>query len=220
MDLQSELERAGARRLLARAGAYPLPLEDGAPAEADWRPLVRAVMDDRRRGTTPATVSARLHNALAAHAAETALRAGNERVVLTGGCFQNPVLEAVVRRRLRAPERRRDRGRTARRGGGSAERGAREGGSVMCLGVPGRILEVRPESRPRTGRVDFEGVVKEVCLELVPEAVPGDYVIVHVGFAISRVDEDEAKQVFRYLEEIGELGEEAGREAEAEERPR
>lgn len=76
----------------------------------------------------------------------------------------------------------------------------------MCLGIPGKILSVR-EGDLRTGSVDFGGIVKDVCLAYVPEANPGDYVIVHVGFAITRVEEAEAARVFRYLEEIGELEE-------------
>jgi hydrogenase expression/formation protein HypC len=59
----------------------------------------------------------------------------------------------------------------------------------------------------RTGKVNFGGVIKEVNLAYVPEAQVGDYVIVHVGFALSRIDEDEAPRVFDYLEEMGELGE-------------
>jgi hydrogenase expression/formation protein HypC len=78
----------------------------------------------------------------------------------------------------------------------------------MCLGVPGEVLEVRPNALGiPTGRVSFGGVVKEVCFAYTPEVSPGDYVVVHVGFAISRIDEAEAQQVFRYLEEIGELDE-------------
>lgn len=74
----------------------------------------------------------------------------------------------------------------------------------MCLGIPGKVLRIR-DAELRTGDVDFGGVVKEVCLAYVPEANVGDYVIVHVGFAISRVEEAEAARVFRYLDEIGEL---------------
>jgi hydrogenase expression/formation protein HypC len=76
----------------------------------------------------------------------------------------------------------------------------------MCLGIPGRVLSVC-DGDLRTGRVDFGGIVKEICLAYVPEANVGDYVIVHVGFAISRVDEAEAARVFRYLDEIDELAE-------------
>ena len=74
----------------------------------------------------------------------------------------------------------------------------------MCLGVPGRILEV-VEGDLRAGRVSFNGVVREICLEYVPEARVGDWVIVHVGFAITRIDEAEAARVHAYLEEMGEL---------------
>lgn len=73
----------------------------------------------------------------------------------------------------------------------------------MCLGIPGRVLSV-VEGDLRSGRVAFGGIVKEVCLAYVPEAGVGDYVIVHAGFAISRVDEAEARRVFAYLEELGE----------------
>ncbi len=72
----------------------------------------------------------------------------------------------------------------------------------MCLGIPGKILSVE-EGDLRTGKVAFGGIVKEICLAYVPEADVGDYVIVHVGFAISRVDEAEAEQIFAYLAEIG-----------------
>lgn len=78
----------------------------------------------------------------------------------------------------------------------------------MCLAVPGKILSI-DESSPlgRTGRVSFGGIVKEVNLVYVPEAQVGEYVIVHVGFALNTVDESEANRVFAYLEEMGELGE-------------
>jgi hydrogenase expression/formation protein HypC len=73
----------------------------------------------------------------------------------------------------------------------------------MCLAVPGRILEVHGEEpEARAGRVSFGGIVKEVNLAFVPEARVGDYVLVHVGFAISRIDEVEAARIFAYLREI------------------
>jgi hydrogenase expression/formation protein HypC len=78
----------------------------------------------------------------------------------------------------------------------------------MCLAVPGKIISMSDgEPLERTGRVSFGGVVKEVNLAYVPEARVGDYVIVHVGFALSIVDETEAARVFEYLEQMGELGE-------------
>ncbi|HLJ67606.1 MAG TPA: HypC/HybG/HupF family hydrogenase formation chaperone [Chloroflexota bacterium] len=78
----------------------------------------------------------------------------------------------------------------------------------MCLAVPGKILSTNGEdSLMRTGRVSFAGIVKDVNLAYVPEARVGDYVLVHVGFAISIVDEQEAARVFEYLEEMDELQE-------------
>ncbi len=75
----------------------------------------------------------------------------------------------------------------------------------MCLGIPGKILAVEDDEL-RMARVEFGGIVKEACLAYVPEARAGDYVIVHAGFAISRVDEEQARQVFAYLEAIEERG--------------
>jgi hydrogenase expression/formation protein HypC len=77
----------------------------------------------------------------------------------------------------------------------------------MCLAVPGKILAVAGEQEFRTGQVSFGGVVKQVSLAYVPEANIGDYVIVHVGFAISVVDEQEALHTFEYLRQMGELAE-------------
>lgn len=75
----------------------------------------------------------------------------------------------------------------------------------MCLGIPGRLEERTEVAGLAMGRVDFSGVSKEVCLSFLPEAEVGDYVLVHVGFAISRIDPEEAERVFRLLEELGEI---------------
>ncbi|OGF55342.1 MAG: hydrogenase assembly protein HupF [Candidatus Fraserbacteria bacterium RBG_16_55_9] len=78
----------------------------------------------------------------------------------------------------------------------------------MCLAVPGKIESVSGDDPLlRTGRVNFGGIIKEVNLAYVPEANVGDYVIVHVGFAISTLDEQEAQRVFGYLREMDELKE-------------
>jgi len=77
----------------------------------------------------------------------------------------------------------------------------------MCLAVPGKVLSIAGEDIARVGRVNFGGIVKEVNLAYVPQAGIGDYVVVHVGFAISVMDEGEAKQVFQYLKQVGALGE-------------
>ena len=78
----------------------------------------------------------------------------------------------------------------------------------MCLAVPGKITSISGEEPlSRMGKIDFGGILKEASLAYVPEAQIGDYVIVHVGFAISRLDEAEANKVFEYLREMEDLSE-------------
>jgi hydrogenase expression/formation protein HypC len=78
----------------------------------------------------------------------------------------------------------------------------------MCLGVPGKVIEITPNPLGMTmGKVSFAGIVKDVCLAYTPDVQIGEYVVVHVGFAISQVDEQEAMKVFEYLEEMDELAE-------------
>ncbi len=85
----------------------------------------------------------------------------------------------------------------------------------MCLAVPGKVLTLAGDDPiMRVARVDFGGIVKEISLAYTPEAVVGNYVLVHVGFAITIVDEVEAQRVFRYLDEIADLDEELGVSAE------
>jgi hydrogenase expression/formation protein HypC len=78
----------------------------------------------------------------------------------------------------------------------------------MCLGIPGKILSLEPNAVGMTmGKVSFGGVAKEVCLAYVPEAQVGDYVIVHAGFALNTMNEEEANEVFDLLKQMGELDE-------------
>ncbi len=79
----------------------------------------------------------------------------------------------------------------------------------MCLAVPGKVVSIFEDDPPevRRGKVDFAGIQKEVCLAYTPEAKPGDYVLVHVGFALNVVDEEEAGKIFDALREMGELEE-------------
>lgn len=79
----------------------------------------------------------------------------------------------------------------------------------MCLSIPGKLIEITAELDEtfRTGKVSFDGVIKEVSLTLVPEANVGDYVMVHVGAAISTVDEEEAQKTYDLLKQLGELDE-------------
>lgn len=81
----------------------------------------------------------------------------------------------------------------------------------MCLGIPGRIVDIRGDRGLPMGTVDFGGVRRDVCLAYVAEEVqPGDYVVVHVGFAISKVDEAEATRTYEMLREMSLLNEELG----------
>ena len=79
----------------------------------------------------------------------------------------------------------------------------------MCLGIPGQIISIEEnELDIPMGKVSFGGIVKEVCLAYTPEAQVGDYVIVHVGFALSRLDEEEARQTLELLAELEQIAEE------------
>jgi hydrogenase expression/formation protein HypC len=80
----------------------------------------------------------------------------------------------------------------------------------MCLGIPGRITEIQPDGLMPMGKVDFGGAIREVCLAYVPEAAVGDYVVVHVGFAISMINEEEARTSFELMKEAGILDQEWG----------
>lgn len=73
----------------------------------------------------------------------------------------------------------------------------------MCLAIPGQIIEVQEIGGLRAARVKFGGIVRQVCLDFVPEADEGDYVMVHVGFAITKVDRLEAERTFKVLQEMG-----------------
>ena len=79
----------------------------------------------------------------------------------------------------------------------------------MCLGVPGKIVEIYETNGLKMAKIDFGGVIREGCLEYVPDTEVGDYVIVHVGFAISQVSEEEAQETLRMIAEISELGAES-----------
>ena len=75
----------------------------------------------------------------------------------------------------------------------------------MCLGIPGRVLETWGDGDLINGTVDFDGVTRQVCLSYLPDIQIGDYVIVHVGFAISQIDEEEAQRTLEILRAMGDL---------------
>ncbi|MGH7398879.1 MAG: HypC/HybG/HupF family hydrogenase formation chaperone [Candidatus Rokuibacteriota bacterium] len=77
----------------------------------------------------------------------------------------------------------------------------------MCLAIPGKVVELFEDRGLRMARVDFGGTLRKACLEHLPEAAVGDYVLVHVGFALSRIDADEAERTYRVLRELRQLDE-------------
>ncbi len=77
--------------------------------------------------------------------------------------------------------------------------------SAMCLSVPGKLLQRADVGGVLVGKVQFGGIVREVCLDLLPDAPVGEYLLVHVGYAISQVDEDEARKAYEYMEQAGML---------------
>ena len=78
----------------------------------------------------------------------------------------------------------------------------------MCLAIPGQVVSIEQSNGMRMGRVQFGGIVRQASLEFTPEAQIGDYVLVHVGFAISRIDAEEAERTYRLLDETGVLKDE------------
>jgi hydrogenase expression/formation protein HypC len=80
----------------------------------------------------------------------------------------------------------------------------------MCLAIPGKVTEIDRSTTPVMGNVNFNGIIRKVCLEWLPELHVGDYVIVHVGFAISKLDEQEALETLKLLEQMGDLTSDLG----------
>jgi hydrogenase expression/formation protein HypC len=75
----------------------------------------------------------------------------------------------------------------------------------MCLGIPGKITDIYQKDSLRMAKIDFGGIVKEACLEYTPEAKVGDYALIHVGFAISLMDEEEAQETLKLIREVVEI---------------
>ncbi|MBA4377041.1 MAG: HypC/HybG/HupF family hydrogenase formation chaperone [Anaerolinea sp.] len=87
----------------------------------------------------------------------------------------------------------------------------------MCLGIPGKIIEIYEKDQMRMGKVDFGGVIRETCLAALPEAVVGDYTIVHAGFALNILSEEDAKETLALLQELSQIEEELGSELPSQE---
>jgi hydrogenase expression/formation protein HypC len=77
----------------------------------------------------------------------------------------------------------------------------------MCLAIPGKVVELHESNGVRMAKVDFGGITREACLEYLPQTLPGEYVMVHVGFAIAKVDQEEAARTYKYLADMDQLGE-------------
>ena len=207
-----EAEAAAALEELAdgdRADPYPYSSDQSNGVSIlDPRPMIQAIARDIDAGVLPRVVSARFHQTVAAMLADLAIREAKSRsidqIVLSGGCFSNRhLLDLTVRRveqgkshtRLASegpPRRRRIVPRTGRRRRRSARRKP-----LMCLAVPGQIISIRDD----TAQVDFQGNRRTISLLLTPETSPGDWVLVHAGFAISRLNEADARRTWRYLQE-------------------
>jgi hydrogenase maturation protein HypF len=219
-----ELEALAGRRV---AREYRCEVTGGGegPWVLDPVPLLVELGERRQSGEDAADLAADFHASVARATAELARRgceaAGLDTVALGGGVFQNARLLESVRARL---EREGLRALLPHRLGpndgpsvtarppspppGSPTAWAEAREALMCLGIPGRVLEMREDRGLAMGQVDFGGVRREVCLAYVADQVrPGDYVVVHVGFAISRVDEEEARRTFEALREMSQLEE-------------
>lgn len=77
----------------------------------------------------------------------------------------------------------------------------------MCLAIPGKLIELKDVQGIKMGKADFGGIIKQICLEYTPDARPGDYVLVHVGFALAIIDEEEAARTYEILKQLDQLSE-------------
>jgi len=80
----------------------------------------------------------------------------------------------------------------------------------MCLGIPGKVIELYETNGMKMAKIDFSGVIKEACMEYLPEIKVGDYTLIHVGFGLSIIDEEEALETLNLLNQIAAMGEEEG----------
>lgn len=232
-----ELEAAALRAPdVAEDGRYAFRLGSRrarAPLTADPAPLLTAVAADVLDGIPTAVVAARFHRAVArlvrTVCAAARSETGVETVALTGECSRtrcsprpaptdcgrtaSPCCAIAGSRRTTAVwlsassswPRVSPTGRPPAR---HDESDSEE--TPMCLAVPGKVLDVEDRDGTRMATVDFGGVVKEVCLEYLPDLKPGEYAIVHVGFALQRLDEESARRTLELFETLGMLQEEFG----------
>ena len=217
MELEAAREAVGCGRRLPLRRATAIP-------RRSWRPSV----DDVRTGAAPGLVAARFQHAVVDLVVATVRRLREETGVgtatLSGGVFLNAFLTAACATALEADgfEVLRHRVVPASDAGIAlgqlavlAHRGRtrpprKRTGEVMCLAVPGQVLEIEERDGTRIAQVDFGGVTKEVCLEYVPDLQVGEYTIVHVGFALQRLDEQSALETLELFRQMGDLNAEFG----------
>lgn len=189
--------------------------------------MLAAVVADLGAGVPTGVIAGRFHRAVAELVRRVcaAVREsdGITAVALTGGVFANALLSSACARDLRADGFTVLRHRlvppndgglalgqlvVAARGGPRPPPTARR--QLMCLAVPGKVLEIEERDGTKMAVVDFGGVVKDVCLEYLPDLQVGEYAIVHVGFALQRLDEESARQTLALFGNLGLLEEEFG----------
>lgn len=199
-------------------GTYPFRLlEKPGMFTVDWTETIRGAADDARTAVAPGTISRRFHDTMAAIVLEGASRiaesAGARHVILTGGVFQNVtllsrVLSGLRKRKLTPLIHRRippnDGGISLGQAYYAAARVA--GGRTMCLGVPAKVLE----AGGGTAVADLGGVRREISVILLDDVRPGEWVIVHAGFAMEKLSVEEAERTLALFREIAAAGEDRG----------
>ncbi len=199
----------------SETGAYQFDIYND---EIDPTPLWNQLLEDWYKHTPVPVMAGRFHNSVAVMSSQLCQqireRTDCSTVVLSGGVWQNRLLLAktihnlsqagfqILTHSTGAGQRWRDRIRPGDDRCLDDQFVTINREVVMCLGVPGKIVEINTENGIRMGRIDFGGVIREACLEAVPDAIIGDYTIVHAGFALSLLSEDEANETLNLLREI------------------
>jgi hydrogenase assembly chaperone HypC/HupF len=171
----------------------------------DWRSIFEGILTDMKNQISQSIISAKFHNTLVEIIVAVATKIKQNRVVLSGGCFQNKYLTEQTVKRLREEGFRPYWHQRIPPNDGGIALGQAYAALHMHWKEPGKVIEIDATVSPIMGKVSFGGIKKEVCLELVPEVQIGNYVIVHVGFAISMMDEEEAQETLKLIDQMNDL---------------